>query len=59
MVVIQECLKDSFEQNGWSRIPEILYKHAEDAAKHNHSYLELQFGRILPCASVFYRPQVL
>lgn len=40
MVVMQERLKDAFEQFGWSRIPEILHTHAEDAAKHNHSYLE-------------------
>lgn len=40
MIVVQERLQEAFQQFGWSRIPEILHTHAEEAAKHNISYLE-------------------
>ncbi|MFC4766974.1 IS21-like element helper ATPase IstB [Effusibacillus consociatus] len=40
MIGIQERLQDAFQQFGWTRIPEILHHHAEEAAKHNLSYLE-------------------
>lgn len=39
-MILQERLQDAFQQFGWSRIPEILHTHAEEAAKHNISYLE-------------------
>ncbi|WP_456093991.1 IS21-like element helper ATPase IstB [Paenibacillus alkalitolerans] len=39
-MVVQERLQEAFQQFGWSRIPEILHTHAEEAAKHNSSYLE-------------------
>lgn len=39
-MVVTERLQDAFEQLGWSRIPDILHIHAEDAAKHNRTYLE-------------------
>ncbi|GKS09841.1 hypothetical protein YDYSY3_08410 [Paenibacillus chitinolyticus] len=40
MIVGQERLQEAIQQFGWSRIPEILHTHAEEAAKHNSSYLE-------------------
>lgn len=40
MIILQERLQEAFQQFGWNRIPEVLHAHAEDAAKHNHSYLE-------------------
>lgn len=43
-MVLTERLQDAFEQLGWSRIPEILHTHAEDAAKQNRPYLEFLDG---------------
>jgi len=40
MIALNERLQEAFRQLGWSRIPEVLHTHAEEAAKHNISYLE-------------------
>lgn len=40
MIGLQERLEDAFHQFGWTRIPEVLHHHAEEASKHNISYLE-------------------
>jgi DNA replication protein DnaC len=40
MIGLQERLEDAFRQFGWTRIPEVLHYHAEEASKHNISYLE-------------------
>jgi DNA replication protein len=40
MIALNERLQEAFQQFGWSRIPEVLHTHAEEAAKHNISYLE-------------------
>lgn len=39
-MIIQERLEAAFQQFGWVRIPETLHAHAEEAAKHNLTYLE-------------------
>ena len=39
-MILNERLQEAFQQFGWSRIPEILHTHAEEAAKQNISYLE-------------------
>ncbi|WP_062411126.1 IS21-like element helper ATPase IstB [Paenibacillus naphthalenovorans] len=39
-MALNERLQNAFRQLGWSRIPEVLHTHAEEAAKHNISYLE-------------------
>jgi len=38
--LLYERLQDAFQAFGWTRIPEVLDHHAEEAAKHNISYLE-------------------
>jgi DNA replication protein DnaC len=40
MIATNERLQEAFRQFGWSRIPEVIYTHAEEAAAHNISYLE-------------------
>lgn len=40
MTGLQDRLQEAFEQFGWTRVPEVLHHHAEEAAKHNISYLE-------------------
>lgn len=40
MIAVNERLQEAFQQLGWSRIPEVLHSHAEEAAAHNISYLE-------------------
>jgi len=40
MTELQDRLQEAFEQFGWTRVPEVLHHHAEEAAKHNISYLE-------------------
>lgn len=39
-MLIHDRLQETFRQLGWVRIPEILHHHAEEASKHNISYLE-------------------
>jgi DNA replication protein DnaC len=39
-MIIQERLHAAFQEFGWVRIPETLHNHAEEAAKHNLTYLE-------------------
>ncbi|TCP55502.1 DNA replication protein DnaC [Tumebacillus sp. BK434] len=39
-MIIQERLQAAFQQFGWVRIPDTLHAHAEEAAKHNLTYLE-------------------
>ena len=38
--LLYERLQDAFQAFGWTRIPEVVDHHAEEAAKHNISYLE-------------------
>jgi DNA replication protein len=38
--LLYERLQDAFREFGWTRIPEVVDHHAEEAAKHNISYLE-------------------
>ncbi len=44
MMVVTERLQEAFEELGWSRIPEILHHHAEEAAAQNRTYLEFLDG---------------
>ncbi|TCP57874.1 IstB-like ATP binding protein [Tumebacillus sp. BK434] len=39
-MIIKERLQAAFQQFGWVRIPDTLHAHAEEAAKHNLTYLE-------------------
>jgi DNA replication protein DnaC len=39
-MILQERLTEAFHKLGWVRIPEILHHHAEEASKHNISYIE-------------------
>jgi len=39
-MILQERLQNALEELGFTRIPEILHQHAEDASKHNISYLD-------------------
>jgi len=39
-MILQERLEQAFQQFGWSRIPDILHHHAEEAAKENIPYVE-------------------
>jgi DNA replication protein DnaC len=39
-MILQERLLEASRHFGWVRIPEILHDHAEEASKHNISYLE-------------------
>ncbi|WP_309568613.1 IS21-like element helper ATPase IstB [Paenibacillus sp. sptzw28] len=44
MMVVTERLQEAFEHLGWSRIPEILHQHAEEAAAQNRTYLDFLDG---------------
>ena len=39
-MILQERLQSALEELGCTRIPEILHQHAEEASKHNLSYLD-------------------
>ena len=43
-MILQERLHSALEELGCTRIPEILHQHAEEASKHNISYLDF-FGQ--------------